>query len=397
LVGTYRAIGKTLAQQFSGFSAALISPSAELIESVNLPVKKRYQLKNGALECVLALFDTTRPQKQADADATTGAAEAASSVLGLTAGAQMVRNRIKKNLQRIKSYISTQNLGCYRAYDADLPEYSAAIDVYADRLHIQEYRAPATIPEETAIKRLNELVRASEVAFDCPRERIHLKTRRRDKGGGKYRREAKTPSDDYFKVQEGKYQFWVNLEDYLDTGLFLDSRMLRQRVEKSSQGKRVLNLFCYTASASVYAAGGGALETVSVDLSPVYLNWAKENFELNGLVGNHRLEQADAVEYLRYSRDQFDLIYLDPPTFSNSKRTETVLDIERDHAELIALSMARLAPTGELIFVTNAQKFKLDSSLAERYIVDDFTARSIPPDFARDAKIHRAFSIKQQR
>ncbi len=396
LVATYRALGQMLHSQFADYTVALISSSAELLSAVNLPIKKRYQLKNGALDCTLALYDATRAPKAIAADA---AHQAPNGAIAATPhvgdGGKMVINRIEKNQRRLKSYLTDQKLGCYRVYDADLPEYAAAIDVYGDRLHIQEYLAPATIPEDTAIRRLNELVRAAEIALAVPREKIALKTRRRDKGGGKYRRDDRELTDDYFEVQEGKYRFWVNLDDYLDTGLFLDSRSLRQRIERSSRGKRVLNLFCYTASASVYAAGGGANETVSVDLSPVYLNWASQNFELNAMdLARHHLVQADAVKWLEGEKDQFDLIYLDPPTFSNSKRTDTVLDIQRDHEALIAEAMRRLKPDGELIFVTNAQKFKISEKLTQFFVVDDFSQRSIPPDFERNGKIHRAYSVR---
>ncbi len=475
LVPVYRAVGAMLAREFSGFGAALISSDVELLTAVNLPIIKRYVVKNGALDCTLALFDASRgqrslPENSSDAElrppntkaivqpkaaaaqlvptkpaalenldlpkdlmlalsefnaretqseeparsrearietASAAPAKSAQSKPGPiksgpppSPGAQMVANRIEKNLRRLKSYLADHRLTCFRAYDADLPEYSAAIDVYEGRLHIQEYLAPADIPEDVAAGRLRELVAGAQAAFGLGREFVYLKTRRREKGGGKYRRERQATGE-YFEVSEGAQKFWVNLDDYLDSGLFLDSRLLRQRIAKTCGGKRFLNLFCYTASASVYAAKGGATSSLSIDLSPTYTHWAAQNFELNYLdQQDHVIEQADALAWLEWAVTQsnakgaFDVIYLDPPTFSNSKRTTSVLDIQRDHANMIGQCMDLLSARGELIFVTNAQRFKLDPAIAEHYAVEDFSAKSIPPDFERNAKIHRAFSIR---
>lgn len=395
----YRAYGAMLAREFSGFGALLISSDRELLSAVNLPITKRYALKNGALDCTLAIYDTTRPPRE-DAPERGGAAQTPKQA-PLSDGAQMVANRIQKNQRRLKSYLSDQKLECYRIYDADLPEYSAAVDVYGSRLHIQEYLAPIEIPEATAAARLRELVAGAQAACNVAREQIFLKTRKRDKGGSKYRRD-KTNAGEYFEVSEGNARFWINLEDFLDSGLFLDSRMLRQRIFKRAQDLRFLNLFCYTASASVYAALGGAKSSLSIDLSPTYTHWAQQNFELNGLdPKDHEIEQADALEWLNWavqepdSRGAFDLIYLDPPTFSNSKRTDSVLDIQRDHRLLIEQCMHLLSDAGELIFVTNAQKFKLDPELHEAYALEDISAKTLPPDFERHPKIHRAFALRR--
>jgi 23S rRNA (guanine2445-N2)-methyltransferase / 23S rRNA (guanine2069-N7)-methyltransferase len=404
LAPVYRALGAMLGSEFKGFGAAMISSDPELLRAVNLPVLKRYQIKNGALDCVLAIFDTSRgvPIPRALDHAQEGAVAPAAIAQPITPGAQMVANRIQKNLRRLKSYLRDQALTSYRAYDADLPEYSAAIDVYGDRLHIQEYLAPIEIPEATASERLRELVMGAQAAFGLPRESIYLKTRKRDKGGRKYRREQES-KDDYFETTEGAHRFWVNLEDFLDSGLFLDSRLLRQRIQKSAAGKRFLNLFCYTATASVYAAAGGARYSLSIDLSPTYTNWARENFALNQLdPDQHEIEQADVIAWLEWAHTQpdakgaFDLIYLDPPTFSNSKRTDSVLDIQDDHGLLIAQCMELLSEQGELLFVTNAQKFKLNPDLETEFLIQDISAKTLPPDFERNPKIHRAYSIRHK-
>lgn len=390
LVTLYRQFGQVLNSQFPDCKAAAISSERTLLDAVQLPVQKRYQLKNGALDCELAIFDPSRTPK------TRGPVSADADTL------DMLSRRLDKNLRRLKSYLSQANTECYRVYDADLPDYSAAIDCYGDWLHVQEYQAPKEIPDHIAEKRLHALVQAACQVFDCPPERLSLKQRRRDKGGSQYGRshrfgEQRTDPANFFEVAEGRHQFIVNLRDYLDTGLFLDSRMLRHRIEKSANGKRFLNLFCYTGSASVYAAAGGATETVSVDLSPTYLDWAERNFSLNDMdPAKHEIVQADSFEYLENSNAQFDLIYLDPPTFSNSKRTDRVLDLETDHVELIDKTMQRLSAGGELIFVTNAKKLKLQTELFERYTIHDISQKTLPPDYERHADIHRAWSLRKR-
>ena len=390
LVALYRQLGQALNSQFPDCKAAAISSERTLLDAVQLPVQKRYQLKNGALDCELAIFDAGRapkPRGPVSADAET---------------LDMLSRRLDKNLRRLKSYLSQANTQCYRVYDADLPDYCAAIDCYGDWLHIQEYQAPKEIPDHLAERRLQALVQAACQVFDCPPEQLSLKQRRRDKGGSQYGRshrfgEQRTDPANFFEVSEGKHKFIVNLRDYLDTGLFLDSRMLRHRIEKAATGKRFLNLFCYTGSASVYAAAGNAIETVSVDLSPTYLDWADRNFGLNDMdPRKHELIQADSFEYLENASAEFDLIYLDPPTFSNSKRTHRVLDLESDHVELIDKTMQRLSPAGELIFVTNAKKLKLDAQLSARYSMQDISQKTLPPDFERHADIHRAWSFRKR-
>ena len=232
-----------------------------------------------------------------------------------------------------------------------------------------------------------------EQTRNIPSDNIVLKVRERQKGNEQYRPQAQKGED--FIVTEGDARLQVNLERYLDTGLFLDHRPIRQWIAQNSEGCRFLNLFCYTASASVHAALGGAQSSVSVDLSKTYLNWAAKNFALNDIdTYTHKLEQGDCVEYLRKCKQEFDLIFLDPPTFSNSKSTENVLDIQRDHVELIKLCMQRLPANGLLIFSNNNRRFKLDPSVNELFQVEDCTAASIDKDFARNNKIHQCWFIR---
>ena len=290
-------------------------------------------------------------------------------------------------------------MDCFRAYDADLPEYAAAIDVYAEAddpgqrwLHVQEYAPPASVPEQTARRRLGDLLAAAREVFELPQERIAVKTRARGKGGSKYgRMDAR---GEFIVVREGAARLRVNLFDYLDTGLFLDHRPLRARIAAEAGGKRFLNLFCYTGAATVQAATGGAAHTTSVDLSATYLQWLADNLRENGLGGSgHQLVQADAMAWLQAERGQYDLIFCDPPTFSNSARAGD-FDIQREHAGLLQAAMARLAPGGVLYFSNNFRRFRLDADAVAQFAhCEDITPATIPQDFSRNPRIHRAWRL----
>jgi 23S rRNA (guanine2445-N2)-methyltransferase / 23S rRNA (guanine2069-N7)-methyltransferase len=260
-------------------------------------------------------------------------------------------------------------------------------------LHVQEYAAPSTVPEADARRRFGELLQATREAFAVPAERIATKTRARGKGGSKYGRMDRR--GEALIVREGAARLEVNLHDYLDTGLFLDHRPLRRRLAERARDARVLNLFCYTGVASVQAALGGAATTTSVDLSGTYLEWAARNFALNGLAGaRHRLVQADALAWLEAERGEYDLVFCDPPTFSNSKRAED-FDTQRDHVRLLRAAMARLSFGGTLWFSNNYRRFRLDeAALAEFAVADEITAQTLDPDFERNPRIHRAWEMR---
>ena len=322
-------------------------------------------------------------------------------VAALSDGAAMVANRLRKNLKRFKSWRTRNGIDCYRVYDADLPEYSAAIDLYQELdgahrqfLHVQEYAAPDTIPEADTRRRFGELLAALHDVFPVPREQVVVKTRLRGKGGSKYGRLDKT--GDFFIVAEGPVKLRVNLQDYLDTGVFLDHRPLRLRIGAEARGKRFLNLFSYTGAATVHAAVGGAVQTTSVDLSATYLDWAAKNLALNGVDGpEHRLVQADVPQWLENDGNQYHLIFCDPPTFSNSARAED-FDTQRDHPRLLRAAMARLAPGGLLLFSNNFRRFKLDdAALAEFASVREISKQTIDEDFERNPRIHRAWELRR--
>jgi 23S rRNA (guanine2445-N2)-methyltransferase / 23S rRNA (guanine2069-N7)-methyltransferase len=325
----------------------------------------------------------------------------------LSDGGQAVANRIAKNQRHLRKRLDREGISCYRIYDADLPEYAAAIDVYTaiDReggahgdegfpqtwLHVQEYAPPKEIPEQTARDRLRDLVHAAADALGVTRARVAVKTRYKAKGGSKYGRMQQR--DEFLVVDEGGLRLRVNLFDYLDTGLFLDHRPLRARIRAIARGKRFLNLFSYTGTASVHAAAGAAASTVSVDLSATYLEWAERNFGMNRLGGErHELVQADVLEWLRHDRGAYDLIFVDPPTFSNSKRADD-FDVQRDHASLLALCGERLAPGGLILFSNNSRRFTLDAEMVAAFHVNDISIATIPFDFARNARVHRCFEL----
>ena len=310
-----------------------------------------------------------------------------------------LQNRLRKNLRKLDKWARQQNIECYRLYDADLPEYAFAIDRYGPYVHMAEYQAPASIPQNKVVARREQALQAVQEVLDIPAESIILKSRERQRGKQQY--QVQNSSNAFFVCNEGPAQLWINLKDYLDTGLFLDHRPIRQFIRENAAGKRFLNLFCYTASASVQAALGGAKSSLSIDLSNTYLDWARKNFALNKLGGNrHQLKRADCISWLesnsgrKAKREKFDLIFLDPPTFSNSKNTESILDIQRDHVSLIINAMLILERDGLLIFSTNKRNFKLDPVLIEKYKVRDYSNVSLGKDFQRPKKIHQSWLIE---
>ncbi len=396
----YREFGGALRRGFVGWRAAVLTGDEALGRALGLRADKRYVLYNGALKCSLIRIDEIEPAK-----------EATRAPKVLSEGAQMVANRLRKNLRNTKSWRSREGVSCYRIYDADIPEYAAAIDVYegivehADGLiestdlpslwlHVQEYLAPSDIPVETAKQRLGDLLRAAMDVFELPRACVALKTRQRGKGGEKYGRLDRR--GEFLQVGEGAARLRVNLFDYLDTGLFLDHRPLRMRLAHQARGLRFLNLFCYTGAVTVQAAAGRAASTTSVDLSSTYLEWAARNLALNGIAGpQHRLVHADALAWLEAERGEYDLIFCDPPTFSNSARADD-FDLQREHPRLIRACAARLAAEGLLLFSNNFRRFKLDPALATEFDVREISAETIPPDFARDPRIHRVWEIRNR-
>ncbi len=388
LAPTYREFGDALKRAFVGWRAALITSHADLGHAIGLRAERKYQLYNGALECVLLCFDEIRAPGAVTRE-----------LKPLSAGAEAMANRLRKNLKHLKSWRAREGVFAYRAYDADLPDYAAAIDVYETEsgdvwAHVQEYAPPAEVPEDIARRRLSELVRVTGEVLGVARDRIVTKTRRPQSRHEKYQRVDERQHE--LTVIEGGLKFLVNLHDYLDTGLFLDHRPMRLRLRELARGKRFLNLFAYTGAASVHAAAGGASSTTSVDLSATYLEWAGRNLALNGFVGRkHDLVQADVMAWLAAETGTFDLIFVDPPTFSNSKRADD-FDVQKEHVRLLHLCMARLAPEGLLVFSNNFRRFKLDEGALAAFEIREITRQTIGPDFARDQRIHHCFELRHR-
>lgn len=386
--GLYRHLGDALRRVVPRWRAALVCGSNPLAFATGLRAGKKYQFFNGALECVLIVCDPVVPL-----------AREAGGAQALSEGAQMVANRLRKNVQRLKKWRIRAGVECYRVYDADLPEYAAAIDVYQEEdgarrlfLHVQEYAAPASIPEEDVRRRRHELLAAVRAVFDVSVAQVALKTRQRGKGGSQYGCFAQR--GEFFHVCEHGALLRVNLFDYLDTGLFLDHRPLRARMAREAVGKRFLNVFCYTGVASVEAAVAGAAATTSVDLSSTYLHWCTDNFALNGQGGvRHRLVQADALAWLEAERGQYDVIFCDPPTFSNSARADD-FDVQRDHVRLLRAAVARLTPGGVLYFSNNFRRFRLDVDAVAAFAqCEEISPVTIDLDFSRNTRIHRTWLL----
>ncbi|MFI4963541.1 MAG: bifunctional 23S rRNA (guanine(2069)-N(7))-methyltransferase RlmK/23S rRNA (guanine(2445)-N(2))-methyltransferase RlmL, partial [Legionellales bacterium] len=351
-------------------------------KAIGLRSNKQYTLFNGALECKLYCFDVTQENNLK------GTINSP-----LSPNAQMLFNRLEKNGKHLKKWAKNNNISCYRVYDADLPEYAFAIDMYNDSVVLQEYTAPSSIPVATAEKRSLEVMQVVPRALGIDPEHMVVKQRKQQKGKEQY--EKLDQKHQTMVVTEGSALFKVNLYDYLDTGLFLDHRPLRLRFAELKPGVRFLNCFCYTASASVHAALAGA-STTNVDLSNTYLIWAEDNFRLNHIeLSKHQFVQYDCREWLKVTKDRFDVIFLDPPSFSNSKRMTDTLDIQRDHSTLIHSAMRLLNPDGTLYFSTNLRQFKLDPVVSERYAVQDISLQTIDTDFKRNEKIHHCYKLSK--
>jgi 23S rRNA (guanine2445-N2)-methyltransferase / 23S rRNA (guanine2069-N7)-methyltransferase len=309
----------------------------------------------------------------------------------------MFANRLRKNLDTLGRWARREGIACFRVYDADMPEYAFAIDLYANGERcacVQEYAAPASVAEDRVRARRAEAVAVLPEVLGLPEERIWFRTRRRQKGTDQYRKLADEQS--FHEVAEGGLRFLVNFDDYLDTGLFLDHRLTRVRLRALAADRRFLNLFGYTGTATVYAAAGGASSTTTVDLSRTYLDWARRNLELNGFTGReHVLTAADALEWLKSApASAWDLIFLDPPTFSNSKKMRNTLDVQRDHVALIQAAARLLARGGELLFSTNFSRFALDAGQLSGLTVEDITRQTLPKDFERNPRIHSCYAVR---
>jgi 23S rRNA (guanine2445-N2)-methyltransferase / 23S rRNA (guanine2069-N7)-methyltransferase len=380
----HSAIGLKLRESFQNWDAAILTGNPDMGRELRIRPRKVRTLYNGAIECRLLHFDV-KPS-------TFFREERGLPDLPPEPGEEMFANRIRKDLRMFGKWARKNGIECYRLYDADMPQYAVAIDLYGSYAHVQEYEAPKSIDPKRARHRLNEALSVLPGLLEIPRENIFLKVRKKQRGASQY--QSFDSTGEFRVVHEGGLKFLVNFEDYLDTGLFLDHRITRGLIRELASGRRFLNLFAYTGSASVYAAAGGAIRTTTVDMSATYIRWAERNMTLNGFTGlSHELVQEDCFEYLESERKKYDLIFLDPPTFSNSRRMERSFDVQRDHVELIKLTGNLLSKGGVMIFSTNLRTFGLNRESLPEYRIEDITRNTISKDFERNPRIHSCFKI----
>lgn len=378
LIALHNMLGRIMKAAFGGWQLSLFSASPELLSCLQLRADRQFKAKNGPLDCVQKNYQL-----------------AANSAENVSAPADDFANRLKKNLRKLDKWAKQQGIECYRVYDADLPEYNVAVDRYGSWVVVQEYAPPKTVDAQKARQRLFDVINATLSVLGVPTNQLVLKTRERQKGKNQYEKLAQ--KGEYLLVDEYNARLWVNLTDYLDTGLFLDHRVARKMLGELSQGKDFLNLFAYTGTASVHAGIGGARSTTTVDMSRTYLEWAEKNLRANGLTGRqHRLIQADCLSWLSQSNEQFDVIFIDPPTFSNSKRMEATFDVQRDHLMLMKELKRLLKRGGTIMFSNNKRGFQMDmEGLAELGLdAQDITARTQSQDFARNRQIHNCWLLK---
>ena len=404
----YARLGEKMRSELRGWSAAVFTSNPDLASCVGIAPRDTRTLYNGAIECKLMLYDIpqTAPTPSLSPASPISASKAVMSESAAPdSGVIMFANRLRKNLKQLTRWAQQNEVNCYRVYDADLPEYALAVDLYhgAKRwAHIQEYAAPKTIDPAKAEQRLQQALAVIPEMLNIPAEQMYFKIRRKQKGDTQYQKFAM--QGHYEEVSEGPCKLLVNFTDYLDTGLFLDHRPMRELIQKEARGKKFLNLFGYTGSATVHAAAGGATATTTVDLSPTYIAWARRNLALNGFSEHrHELIQADCLTWLaeesalKQHRRRYGLIFLDTPTFSNSKRTDNVFDVQRDHVDMIRQTISLLEPQGTLFFSNNFRRFKLDTQALQNEVnVEDITRQSIPYDFQRNLHIHHCWKITRK-
>ncbi|MCC8456180.1 bifunctional 23S rRNA (guanine(2069)-N(7))-methyltransferase RlmK/23S rRNA (guanine(2445)-N(2))-methyltransferase RlmL [Photorhabdus aegyptia] len=378
LVALHSLFGRIMKSRFPGWRLSLFSASPELLSCLQLRAEREFKAKNGPLDCVQKNYQLSDKPHSSEMNV-----------------AEDYANRLRKNEKKLTHWAKQQGIDCYRLYDADLPEYNVAVDRYADKVVIQEYAPPKSIDTNKARQRLFDAISATMQVLGLSSNQLVLKTRQRQKGKNQYERMAE--KREFFLVNEYDAKFWVNLTDYLDTGLFLDHRIARKMLGEMSEGKDFLNLFAYTGSATVHAGLGGARSTTTVDMSRTYLEWAERNLQANGLTGRqHRLIQADCLAWLSQASEQFDLIFIDPPTFSNSKRMEDAFDVQRDHIMLMRQLKRLLRRGGTLMFSNNKRGFKMDFAELERVglVAEEITSKTQSQDFARNRQIHNCWLLR---
>lgn len=384
----YRCLGRTFRDQFPGWRLAFFTANPDLAEMVGMAWEERHRLFNGPLRCQLLVGGEHQVAEKPPHCWTLLPPDA-------QAPGSDLANRLIKNFQALAPWLAREEVHCFRLYDADIPEFNLAVDLYEEWVHVQEYAPPKNIDQSRAEERLALALQVIRQVLQVPRSRLFIKTRRKQKGREQYQK--KEGPGTLFEVREGGGRFLVNFTDYLDTGLFLDHRATRARLRELVQGKTFLNLFAYTGSATVQAALGGAAGTTTVDISENYLARASANLALNGFGGPlHQFVAADCQTWLAGCRERYGVIFVDPPTFSNARHRKQTFDVQGDHPTLLRLAMQRLSRSGVLVFSTNFRRFKLEQTLGREFLVTEITGQTIPPDFERNARIHRCWEFRHR-
>lgn len=411
----YHRFGQQLKANFNGWTAVIITSEQELANSIAMRAFRKNTLFNGAIKSTLYQYhiDSIGPTKKAEmeqADVTRAADDSVADIPLATAPieskasehALMFTNRLKKNYKHLKKWARKNDISCYRVYDADIPQYAVAIDIYDKWVYVQEYQAPKTVDKNIAFQRINDVIDVVADVLETKQEYVVLKVRKKQQGSSQYQKQDK--KDHTFAVKENGLKFLINVYDYIDTGLFLDHRNTRQLIQRLADKRSFLNLFAYTGSVTVYAAAGGAESTTTVDMSNTYLKWAQENLSINGFINNvyadskHKFIREDCLKWMKQAIEEnkkYELIFIDPPTFSNSKKMDTSLDVIRDHAALLSGCLALLAEDGQIIFSTNAKNFKFDDSLKEDCFIKEITSLTTTEDYRRKP-LHRCWCLTKQ-
>ena len=366
---------------YQGWKMAVFANNPDLLDGLGHKKIAQFRFFNGPISCQLRLLETSVPAEPYYLKLTN---QKIDSDFG---------NRLRKNFKGLQKWTQRENIQCYRLYDRDLPEFNVAIDVYSNLVHIQEYAPPKTVEKELARQRRKFILDEIKEVFTLKRNHIFIKTRKKQRGKQQY--EKSKSKGKLIQVREGACRLLINLTDYLDTGLFLDHRPVRAMIGQYAEGKSFLNLFSYTGSATIHAAMGGATSTTSVDTSTTYLEWTRKNLNNNGFeTETHKTIKSDCFTWLKEATGQYELIFMDPPTFSNTKSKWKTFDIQHDHFKLIEAGMKILSKDGLLIFSTNFRKFKLDPSINNQYAIVDISQKTIPKDFSRNKRIHYCFEIR---
>ncbi len=380
----YEALGDVLKRRFAGWTAWVLSGNPVLAKRIGLRPASRRILHNGPIECRFLEIPIVSGAR----------GEQGPGWRRPSAEAAPFAKRLARNLREVERWAGREGVTCYRIYDRDMPEYNLAVDWYDGAARVEEYEAPAKVAPETAARHLRDALRVVPEALGIRPADVVLRVRRRRRAGEQH--ERRDDRGGFREVREGAVRFLVNLTDFLDTGLFLDDRILRRRARERSAGRTFLNLFAYTCSASVSAALGGARSTTSVDLSNAHLAWGRRNFALNGLGGAaHRFVRADVLRWIerRPVSERYDLVLVAPPVHSRSKGMRSDFDVQRDHAAMLRRISALLAPGGEIWFSTILRGFVLDERGLGGLAAQEITEEITPPDFARRPRL-RAWVLR---